>query len=97
MDDTSLLPQPFFPSLYHRQYSGIIPLVGRNVGEGAVKVGPGPGALHNPSLSTWKVSLPEEFLLNNFEVTLLQQKPATFERGYFDRFDCIGKILVSHI
>lgn len=69
----------------------------RNVEEGTAEVGPGPGALHNPSLSTWRVSLPEEFLPNNFEVTPLQQQHATFECGYFNRFDCIGKALVSHI
>lgn len=96
-DNTSLLPHPFFPCCYHRQYTGIIPLVGGNIEVGTVEAGPGPEALHNPSLSTWKVSLPEEFLPNNFQVTLLQQKHATFERGYFDRFDCIGKVLVSHI
>lgn len=51
-------------------------MVGRNVEEATVEVGPGPGALHNPSLSTWKVSLSEKLLPNNFEVTLLQQKDA---------------------
>lgn len=71
--------------------------MGRNVEEGTVEVGPGPGALHNPILSTWKVSLPEEFLLNNFEVTPVQQKHATFERGYFNKFDCISKVIVSHV